>query len=196
MWQELNREDTTTSFHYLLRAGSNINHYEISWQNQQYSSAFPDMQKYRTHVWGPQDLPICARQCNKAHLASPLALAESWCTVHGRNTSTECGFPGQRTCCWCDSHRRSSALELTSPVLAACLQKSSNAVSKKKKILLFNLNFLLPLWNSSNSSLTQTCKKWLIFKKKFLFFVVFSDEKVKMQRNSYLCIFCFCTSAY
>lgn len=120
--------------------------------------------------------------------------APSTAEVHPLNVDE--GLPGLRTCCWGDSHRRTSALELTSPVLAACFMSVPTAISKKKKILLFCLNFLLPLWNSSNSSLTQTCKKWLGF-----FFIsclsgVFSDEKVKMQRNSYLSIFCFCISAY
>lgn len=101
------------------KSWSNINHYEISWQNQWHSSASPDTQKYRTCVWGPWGVPICARQHTKGYLTSPLELSQRWwSTVHSTNTSTERGsrtIPGLRTCCCGCFHRMGHPLQRSWP---------------------------------------------------------------------------------
>lgn len=170
VWQELNREDTTTSLHYLLRAG------QILTTAKSLDKTSGMVQPFQTRrnterVWGSWDLPICARQHTKAYLTSPLALSQRWCTAHSRDTSTECGsraFPGLRTWCWGYSHGRGYPLQWSWPPQSWQPAKSSQCLllwARRRKFSYFYLNFLFALWNSSNSSLIQTCKRWLVFLK-------------------------------
>lgn len=67
MWQELNREDTTTSLHYLLRAGQIL----ITTKSLDKTSGMAQPLQTRRNtecLWRSRDLPICARQHTKAYL--------------------------------------------------------------------------------------------------------------------------------
>lgn len=166
MWQELNKEDTTTSFHYLLRAGQilitvkSLDKISDTVQPFQICRNIEDL--CEDHRIFPSVPGSVTKHTLLLHWHWQRVDALSSAEIQPLNVDQ--GSPGLRMCCWGDSHRRASALELVSPVLAACPQYSMFiAISKKKKILLFYLNFLLPLWNSSPSSPTQTCKKWFFF---------------------------------
>lgn len=162
MWQELNREDTTTSFHYLLKAGQILitlkSLDKTSGTVQPFQICRNTDHMCEDHRIFPSVPGNVTKHALLLHWHWQRVDALSSAEIYPLNVPQ--GFPGLRTYCWGDSHRRASELEFSSP--GACSQYSM-PIATSKKILLFYLNFFLILWNSSNSSPTQTCKKWFFF---------------------------------
>lgn len=166
MWQELNREDTTTSLHYLLRAG------QILITTKSLDKTSGTVQPFQTHRNTEHmcedhrifpsvldSVPHFSTGTITEMMLHPQQKYIHWMWIKDLSWPED---PLLRLLSW---EGVPSAVELTSPVLAAHWEYSMPITMSNKKILLFYLNFLFPLWSSSNSSLIQTCKRWLVFLK-------------------------------